>query len=69
METKNFANAIADFVKAVELNPNSIFGHFNLGIAYYNTGNKDMAVESFKNAARLGDEDSQQWLKSNGYNW
>ncbi len=66
---KNYLPAISDLTKAIEINPNSILAHFNLAIAYYNTGNKDMAAESFKKAARLGDEDSQNWLKANGYSW
>jgi len=40
-----------------------------MGIAYYGLGNKSKTAECFRNAARLGDSDSQDWLKSNGYDW
>jgi tetratricopeptide (TPR) repeat protein len=68
-ETKEFEKAISDFKRGVEINPNSIIGFYNMGIAYYSLGNKPKTVESFQMAARLGDTDSQDWLKSNGYSW
>ena len=66
---KQYDKAISDFKRGVEINPKSSFGYFNMGIAYYNMGNKDAAVENFQQAARLGDTDTQEWLKNNGYSW
>ena len=68
-EMKIFKSAIKDFTRGIEINPNSVFGYYNMGVAYYSLGNKEKTVESFQAAARLGDIDSQDWLRSNGYNW
>lgn len=68
-ELKEFGNAINDFQKGVEINPASVIGFYNMGIAYHLLGNNDKTVECFQAAARLGDTDSQDWLKSKGYSW
>lgn len=68
-ETKEYSKAINDFEHGVAINPNSVIGYYNMGIAYYSLGNKQKTAESFQMAARLGDTDSQDWLKSNGYSW
>ncbi|HJY64445.1 MAG TPA: tetratricopeptide repeat protein [Ignavibacteria bacterium] len=68
-EMKEYSKAISDFERGVEINPNSIIGYYNMGIAYHGLGNKNKTVECFQNAARLGDIDSQDWLKFNGYSY
>ena len=66
---KEYTKAIKDFEQGVSINPNSSFGYYNMDVAYFNLGNKEKAVESFQSAARLGDTDTQDWLKQNGYSW
>jgi tetratricopeptide (TPR) repeat protein len=66
---KEYKKAIKDFERGIEINPNSIYGYYNMGIAYYGLGNKEKTAECFRSAARMGDADSQDWLKSNGYDW
>ena len=51
------------------INPNSSIAYYNLGVAYFNSGNKTLAIENYRKAAKLGDTDSQNWLKSKGYSW
>jgi tetratricopeptide (TPR) repeat protein len=68
-EKRNFKKAIKDYNRAIELNPGSIYGYFDLGVAYYSLGERDRAIECYKKAAQLGDNDAQEWLRTYGYNW
>jgi hypothetical protein len=40
-----------------------------MGYAYGKQGNTTKKVECYRKAANLGDEDAQQWLRENGYDW
>ena len=52
------------FINEFPDNPDVKFAYNNLGYAYGKIGNTDKQVENFKEAARLGNEGSQQWLSS-----
>ena len=48
-----FAEAELDYSKALEKNPNSIQGIFNLGDALYRQGRYEEAAEKFETAAQM----------------
>ena len=61
--------AIKDYDKAIELNPQDAIAYFNRGIAYGKLGNYQQAIKDFKTAARLGNEKAQDYLRSQGIEW
>jgi tetratricopeptide (TPR) repeat protein len=46
--------AIADFTKALELDPNYLVAHYNRGVAYFDLGQYDQAIADFTKAMELG---------------
>jgi Flp pilus assembly protein TadD len=62
----NYQQAINDYNKVVELNPQYAAAYHNRGIAYARIGNTQQAMENFKIAARLGFKGAQDILRSNG---
>ena len=64
----NLTKAIQMWEKAIELNPDDADAYYNLGLAYH-YDDFDQALFYYKKAARLGDQDAQDWLKENGYDW
>jgi glycosyltransferase involved in cell wall biosynthesis/tetratricopeptide (TPR) repeat protein/GT2 family glycosyltransferase len=50
------AEAIVELEKLVELHPNFAIGHNDLGVLYYNTGNKEKALHHYQQAAHLQPE-------------
>jgi tetratricopeptide (TPR) repeat protein len=59
-----FDDAIAQFSKAIELNPNLVEAHYNRGIAYGHPGNFEQAIGAFDQAIRLDPQDAEAY-----YNW
>jgi tetratricopeptide (TPR) repeat protein len=60
-----YAEAIAEYTRALELNPNLADAHYRLGQAYVRTGKKDLAQEQFDiyqkiRAQNLADLDKQK---------
>jgi tetratricopeptide (TPR) repeat protein len=53
LQLSKFEAAVADFKKAVELDPFNFQAHSNLGAAFYRAGNMDSAIEHFKTALKL----------------
>jgi Flp pilus assembly protein TadD len=53
MAQRDFEAALAEFQEAVELAPELPEAHFNLGVAYKETGNLDEAANSLQEAVRL----------------
>jgi tetratricopeptide (TPR) repeat protein len=49
----NFEAAIADFSKAIELNPGNFHSYQNRGLARSLTGNKDEAIQDFSTAIKI----------------
>ncbi len=65
----NYRQAIGDYDKAIETNPKYAEAYFIRGHAYWQLGNKQQAIEDVKAAARLGQKDAQNLLKSQGVGW
>ena len=50
----NYAAAIADFTKAIQINPQDANAYINRGLAYCNSGHKSLARDDVQKAAELG---------------
>ncbi len=46
--------AVADFTKAIELDPNYLVAYYNRGVAYFDLGRYDVAIMDFTKAMELG---------------
>lgn len=46
--------AVADFTKAIELDPNYLVAYYNRGVAYFDLGQYDVAILDFTKAMELG---------------
>ncbi|MEI6155358.1 MAG: tetratricopeptide repeat protein, partial [Deltaproteobacteria bacterium] len=68
-DLNNYQQAINDFDKAIELNPQYVLAYVRRGTAYGMNGNNERAFENLKIAAKLGDKQSQDFLKSKGVSW
>jgi lipoprotein NlpI len=64
----NYKQAIRDFDRAIELNPRYAEAYYNRAASYNNLGNQRQAFEDLKTAARYGDEDAKNFLRSQGIN-
>ncbi|MGD0572956.1 MAG: tetratricopeptide repeat protein [Sedimentisphaerales bacterium] len=53
MRQKNYVAALAYFQKAIEKNPQDIFAHLYLGVAYSKLGRYQEAIESYKQTIRI----------------
>lgn len=59
---KNKVNrAITYFRKAIEINPNDLLAHYNLGIVYTNQGQYDLAIEYFNKAIEINAYDEETY--------
>ncbi len=71
-KNKQYSRAIAEFEKAVELNPEDAFAHFNLGYIYAEyVEDRGKAVEHFRkylNYAKSGDKDVD-WARKYIITW
>lgn len=67
-KSSNIDAAVLAYNKAIEINPKYSDAYFNLGICYH-ISNHTKAIELYRNAAKLGDNDAKKWLKENGYTW
>ncbi|MEJ2098717.1 MAG: tetratricopeptide repeat protein [Desulfobacterales bacterium] len=56
LNTLSPAEAIIELEKLVELHPNFAIGHNDLGVLYYNTGNKEKALQHYQQAVNLQPE-------------
>ena len=66
----DFKGAIADYNKAIDINPQYAFAYNNRGLAkYYGLGDQQGACADFKKAVSLGDQSTAQWLNSEGGAW
>ncbi|WP_459599781.1 tetratricopeptide repeat protein [Dysgonomonas reticulitermitis] len=62
--------SIADYNKAIEIDPDDKDAYYNLGDTYvslsnYNTDHWNYTVQCMTIAARLGASEAQKWLDSN----
>jgi tetratricopeptide (TPR) repeat protein len=65
----NYKQALGDFDRAIGLNPKYAEAYYNRAASHYSLGNQRQAFEDMKTAARFGDEDAKNFLRSQGMNW
>ncbi|RKY43934.1 MAG: hypothetical protein DRP81_06275, partial [Candidatus Omnitrophota bacterium] len=69
---KEYKRAIAEFEKAIELNPEDPYAHFNLGYIYAEyLLNRPKAIEHFRHYLRLADKNDKDvdWVKKYILTW
>ncbi len=59
MQQRKWPEAIAEFRRAVELNPDLAIAHAALGWAYYRTGQPDLALQEGEEVLRLEPDNEQ----------
>ena len=65
----NYQEAIRDYSRAIEIKPDYTGAYKNRGIAYMKSGNNTLAVNDLKTAAKSGDEQAKNFLRSKEINW
>ncbi len=55
--------AIGSYTQAIRINPDDAKVHYNLGIAYVNSGMDKKAIESYKQAIRINPDDAKAHFK------
>ena len=66
---KKYQNALDDFDKAISLNANHAGVFASRGTLYDKLSRSDQSLMDFKTAARLGDKETQDYLKTKGITW
>jgi tetratricopeptide (TPR) repeat protein len=61
-EAKDYYGAIADFTKAIELDPNKVSAYYNRGISKEKLGDLNGACVDWKKAAEFGDTNAAEWV-------
>ena len=64
-----YTQAIADFNRAIEINPRYGEAYYNRGVVYNRLGNREQAIDDIRTAARLGYEGARNFLRSQGIGW
>jgi Uncharacterized protein conserved in bacteria len=65
VEKEDYDKAIELFIKGIKLNPDAPDEYFYLGLLHINKGDNINAEVYIKKAAKLGNEQAKQFLKSN----
>ena len=60
---KDYYGAIADYTKAIELNPDDAYNYYERGFSKEDLGDLDGACADWKKAASLGDENSAKLVR------
>ena len=63
MEQGAYDEAIPRFERALELNPELIYGHSHLALAYLHVGDSGWAIEGFQFLSKLSPEDPAVWYQ------
>lgn len=74
---ENYRGAIDSYTRAIEKYPQYARAYYKRGLARYNLylegyaayGGKFGRIRDYKQAAKLGDTDAQNWLSENDYSW
>ncbi len=56
-----YDEAIAEYTKAIELDPNFAYAYNNRGVAYKNKGQYDLAIADYNRAIELDPNDADYW--------
>jgi tetratricopeptide (TPR) repeat protein len=59
-----YKEALTEFNSAIKLDSNNMLAYYYSGLAYFKIGEKDLALQNIKAAAKLGHEKSQKILES-----
>ena len=62
LDVKQYEEAIREFARAVQANPNDPATHMMLGVAYYWNGQVDFSLEEYRKAVNLDARSAQAWL-------
>ena len=62
LDAKQYDQAVREFMRAVEANPNDSATHIMLGVGYYWTGRVDLSLEEYRKALDLDPRSAQAWL-------
>lgn len=65
----DYKQAIGDYNKAIEIKPDYLKAYANRALAYVKIGNENLAINDLKMVARLGDESTRIFLRSQGISW
>jgi superkiller protein 3 len=63
---ENYHEAIQCWQKVVAIDPNKASAYYSMGSAYGNLGNRQEQIKCYRQAARLGHQGAQEWLRENG---
>jgi len=66
---KKYEKALDDFDKAISLNKQNASAFASRGTVYDKLNKADQALMDFMMAARLGDKETQDYLRSKGITW
>jgi tetratricopeptide (TPR) repeat protein len=66
---KDYKNAISDFDKTIRLNPAYAMAYASRGQVYEGIKDNNQAITDYKVAAKLGDNDAKNYLKSKNIDW
>lgn len=61
VEQGDFHQALADFTKAIALEPNNDEGYYNRGVVYHKQDNWDQAIEDYTKAIELNPDNDQAY--------
>ena len=62
LDGKQYDQAVREFLRAVQANPNDPATHTMLGVGYYWTGRVDLSLEEYRKALDLDPRSAQPWL-------
>jgi tetratricopeptide (TPR) repeat protein len=68
-KTREYSEAIKYWKKVVKAEPHNARTYHNMGVASREIHKLYNAIAYFQKAATLGNEESQEWLRKNGYGW
>ena len=63
----NYRKAIEYYEKAIYFSPKSADSYVNMGACYGELHDEQKMLECYRKAAELGDKETKQWLKDNGF--
>ena len=69
LKIEKYKEALEDFTKAIELDPEDAQNYKLRGAVFGIIGNQVLALENIKVAASMGDEKAQEILKRKGFEW
>jgi tetratricopeptide (TPR) repeat protein len=67
-QKKDYDKAIADYTKAIEINPQSAEAYYNRGIAWYDKGNNEKAIADYTKVIAINPKDAEAY-DSRGDAW